>query len=229
MPRGKFIVFEGIDGSGLTTQAELLRNWFLKQGLECYLTKEPSEGPAGVMIRLALSKRLTSFHKTGQHVPLDNLALALFFAADRIDHLSTAIMPRLEMGVNVISDRYYLSSFAFQAIQADLHWIRSINSKCEKPDLTIFLDVPAEICKKRMERQRWHVELYEETDRLEEVHLNYLAAIKQLSLENENIEVINGVDSIQNVHKAVSLVVKRTLSKRVVPNDRCQLGLELEI
>jgi dTMP kinase len=216
MAQGKLITFEGLDGSGLTTQADLLRNWFLKRGVEAYLTKEPTDGPAGAMIRLALANRLTSgIRQPGGQLSadaLDDHALALLFAADRLDHLARDILPKLESGIHVICDRYCLSSYAYQSLTAELEWLRAINSKSRKPDLTIFFDVPVAICKKRMDRQRWHVELFEDPEKLEKVRHSYVAAIQALTFEGEQIETVSGTRSVQEVHRTVVARVKKILS-----------------
>jgi dTMP kinase len=226
--QGKLIVFEGLDGSGLTTQADLLRNWFFKRGVEAYLTKEPTDGPAGAMIRLALANRLTSgMRQPGGRLSaeaVDDHALALLFAADRLDHLAGDILPKLDSGIHVICDRYYLSSYAYQGLTAELEWLRAINSKCRKPDLTIFFDVPVAICKKRMDRQRWHVELYEDPERLEKVRHSYVAAIQALTFEGDQIETVSGTRSVQEVHRAVVSQVRKILSK-ALPASGLQVAL----
>lgn len=203
MRRGKFIVFEGIDGSGLTTQSNILKNWFDEQGFAVFSTKEPTDGPIGGQIRLALSKRLS----------MKPAALALSFAADRMDHLETEIIPKVENGVIVISDRYYLSSFAYQMLDLDLEWIRQLNSKALKPDLTILLDVPAMICKRRMERMRWHVELFEETQKLERVRENFHSIANQLRKNGEKITIIDGNRPLHEVQKDVKFTVSEILRK----------------
>ena len=146
MQQGKFLTFEGLDGSGITTQSGLIKDWLEKQGYTVFLTKEPTDGPIGGQIRLALTKRLDIGHN----------ALALAFAADRMDHLDTEIVPKLK-GVIVISDRYYLSSYAYQSLTNDSSWLMQINSRCLRPDLTILLDTPALVCKRRMEKMRWWI------------------------------------------------------------------------
>jgi dTMP kinase len=211
--RGRFIVFEGLDGSGVTTQAELLRSWLHKQGHEAILTKEPSDGPAGAIVRLSLAKRLASKPTTSVAEPLDAHALALLFAADRMDHIHNEILPRLRSGVVVVSDRYYLSSYAYQSLEVDLGWVKQINSKCIKPDLTLLIDVPAEICKKRMDRQRWHVELYEDVEKLARVRQNYLEIARDLLVAGEKIELIDGNQPANTVHSKVMKSIKRMLSK----------------
>ena len=213
MAEGKFIAFEGLDGSGLTTQAELLRNWFLKKSLECYLTKEPTDGPVGAIIRLALAKRLTYVSGQAQFEGLDQVTLALLFGADRMDHLATDIVPKLKLGINVITDRYYLSSYAYQGLDIDLDWLRRINQFARVPDLTLIVDTPAQIAEKRMLRQRWHVELYEDVMKLEQVRQTYLSIAKELLFKGERIAVVDGSDTAQSVHKSVLKAVQAVLWK----------------
>lgn len=215
MSRGKFIAFEGLDGSGISTQADLLRSWLQKRGIECYLTKEPSDGPAGSTIRLALARRL-DVHPD---------VLALFFATDRMDHLITDVMPKLDLGITVISDRYILSSLAYQALESNHEWIRQLNARFQRPDLTVLINTPVEICLKRMQRQRWHVELYEEASKLERVLENYLRFARELASAGERVAVVDGANTIEFVHRAVSDAVQGILkSPRQPPVD--QLSFE---
>jgi len=203
MRLGKFFAFEGIDGAGLTTQSSLLKDWFENQGFATFLTKEPTDGPIGSQIRLVLSKRLR----------MGSTALALAFAADRMDHLDTDIVSKINNGVIVISDRYYLSSYAYQSLDLELGWLANVNSKCLKPHLTILLDVPALICKKRMERMRWHVELYEQTEKLERVRENFLSIAEQMRKNGENIEVVDGNRPLSEIHKDIRIAVMKSLKK----------------
>lgn len=198
MARGKFIVFEGIDGSGLTTQAGFLRGWIESQGRECYLTKEPSDGPAGSVIRLVLANRLS----------LGPEALALLFAADRVDHLTTDVVPKLSAGVNVISDRYYLSSFAYQSLDCDLPWLYDINRLATTPDLTILINTPPEISVKRIQRNRWHVELFEDVSTLERVRQSYLNVARDLAARDGlRLAVVDGSDTVEEVRDQVQEIV----------------------
>lgn len=214
--RAEFFVIEGLDGSGVTTQAERLKNWLDHKGYEVALTKEPTNGPVGAVIRLHLARRLFFEKAKDSFAPLDDYTLALLFAADRMDHLDNVILPMLDSGIMVISDRYYLSSLAYQSLKLDLGWIKQINSNCMRPDLTLFIDVPAQICKKRIERQRWHVELYEEIETLERVRQTYLKIIRELLFEGQRIEIINGNQPAQKVQGEVINVIKKILSKSAV-------------
>lgn len=226
---GKLIIFEGLDGSGQTTQAGLLKEWFKKHEQWVYYTKEPTEGPIGAFLRLALAKRLVTSksNSTKTPEPIDDYTMALAFAADRMDHLNNEIIPKLKDGVHVIMDRYYLSSFAYQALTANYKWLKEINKFALRPDLTIFLDVPPVICKKRMEMQRWHVELYEELPKLELVYQNYKDHILDLKSEREDIHIIDGNLRLQEVHRAVISVVKRFMAKRAQKSSEEQIALPL--
>lgn len=199
--KGKFIVIEGIDGVGTTTQSKNLKNWLEKEGWPVYLTKEPTSGPAGAQIRLILEKRLS----------LNSVSLALLFTADRMDHLYSYILPKLENGINVVSDRYYLSTLAYQSLDIELEWLKQINSKCLKPDLTILLDAPVLVCVKRMEKERWHIQIYEKIDKLEKVRENYLKIAKKLKSNGENIKIIDGNKPPNLVQKDVINLVKKIL------------------
>ncbi len=209
MYQGKFVVVEGLDGSGGTTQASLLRQYLQKLGHEAYLTKEPTDGPAGAMLRLALEKRLVYRSESSGGGSLADVTLALLFAADRMDHLFNDVVPKLELGIAVVSDRYYLSSYAYQGDAADLDWLRQINAKCVQPDLTIFLDVPVEICLKRMQRERWEVHIFEEVQELERVRQSYLSAIDALTRAGEPIATLDGTGPVQAVHRRIANMVRR--------------------
>lgn len=213
--RGKLIVFEGLDGSGQTTQAGMLKEWFTeKNQQQAYYTKEPTEGPIGLFLRLALANRLITSYN-GKKEPIDNYTMALAFAADRMDHLNNEIIPKLKEGVYVIMDRYYLSSFAYQSLTVDHKWLIKINEFATRPDLTIFLDVPPAICKKRMEQQRWHVELYEELPKLEKVFENYRKNIRELRMLGETIEVVDANVPTKDVHKTIVNIIKTFLLKQM--------------
>jgi dTMP kinase len=197
MAEGVFIAIEGIDGAGVTTQAELLQRKleddilpFIKEDVEygngphTHLTKEPTDGPAGGQIRVALSERLE----------LDTETLALFFATDRRDHVEREIEPMLEDGYIVIADRYYLSSYAYQldGVGGDLEWLRAINSKSISPDLTILLDVEVDTSERRRDQSRLTEELTEDRETLETVRENYLDIADTLQSEGENIRIVDG-------------------------------------
>jgi dTMP kinase len=146
-----FIVFEGIDGCGKGTQAKhLVQNL---KGLEkdLLLTVEPTRGPIGRMIREHMSSPY-----------MDDKTLALMFAGDRIEHVHKDIIPALESGKIVISDRYVYSSIAYQGQMVDIDWVGQINSYAEKPDLVFILDVDPRTARRRMEDRDDDFEYLEE-------------------------------------------------------------------
>ncbi|HEX5726949.1 MAG TPA: dTMP kinase [Longimicrobiaceae bacterium] len=170
--RGLFIVLEGIDGSGTTTQAQLLTEHLAGRGHRAYATNEPSSGPVGMLIRLALSGRLLGptlrYHDADEDrddagdTTLDARTLALLFAADRMDHLVTQVEPNLARGRHVVCDRYLLSSLAYQGLSLPEEWVLEINRHARVPDLTFYLDVPVEHARMRMRAARWTRDLYED-------------------------------------------------------------------
>ncbi len=198
MKKGLFIVFEGPDGSGQTTQAELLVEWFERNGKKVKLTKEPTDNLIGGIIRAALRKEWKTDLRT----------LALLFSADRSHHVETEILPLLRKGVNVVSDRYALSTLVYESIEGlDVEWLWQLNSKFPKPDITFILDVPAEVCIERIAKTRFGFELFETKERLEKIRQRYL----ELKNIFENTYVIDGTRPIQEVHTEIVSIVRKHL------------------
>lgn len=133
--KGKFIVFEGLDGSGQSTQAELLKNFLLEKGYATVLTKEPTlDSSAGKLIRKVLDgKKGISPGK-----------LQELYAKDREKHLKKVIISNLKKGKIVISDRYCFSSFAYGSLEVPLRYLLKINDKFLFPDLIFFIDTKPE-------------------------------------------------------------------------------------
>ncbi len=156
---GTFIVIEGSDGSGTTTQSERLADKF-----NAYWTKEPTDNQVGRKIDDMISSDSYSAE-----------AIALAFAADRMLHLEDEVLPRLEDGETVISDRYYHSSLAYQpALGASLDWVKKLNEHAVTPDLTVFIVTPVEEAMKRILKRSGitpHLDVFTEDDEtsLEEV------------------------------------------------------------
>jgi dTMP kinase len=164
---GAFIVVEGIDGSGTTTQSRRLAEALRAAGNEVRLTCEPTDGAIGVLIRQLLE----------QAPPLQEArrrafrwsTMALLFAADRLEHLETVVLPALRAGAVVVSDRYYLSSLAYQSVTAPdgsdvVPWLRELNRHATKPDLTIVIDVSPELAAARRGQRGDAPQLFESDD-----------------------------------------------------------------
>ena len=210
MIEGNFIVIEGIDGAGTTTQAQILSERFLSRGLPVLTTREPTTGPVGALIRQALTHR---FVVPGIHGPRPPSwkTMALLFAADRLDHLEAEILPNLLDGVTVISDRYDLSSLAYQSATAPdesaevIPWLRAINRHARRPDLTLVLDVPADVAAQRRRSRAQASELYE----IDELQVRLAAAYRSAEslLPGDRIVHIDGSRSAAEVADEISRVV----------------------
>lgn len=208
MAEGKFITFEGVDGSGLSTQARHLEKWLTDRGHEVFLTKEPSEGPCGAILRLMLAKRLER---------VDGHALALLFAADRADHIAKDVEPYLRRGIHVISDRYYLSTYAYQSGEVPIEWLREMNKYCTRPDLTLWMNVDPLVARKRAEGSRFSRQLTEDPEDLIQVYDRYKKMVGLLRREGENIIEINGVQPerkvTSDIQKEVRIIIRNTPQK----------------
>jgi len=196
----KFIVIEGIDGTGTTTQIAAVCRELGKRGVRCLATREPSNGPVGSLIRLGLTGRLV-FSKHQQDAKGEEIIYALLFAADRADHVRNEIEPSLAAGAWVVSDRYYLSSLAYQNIECDLDWLRALNSKFRRPDITFLLDMEPSLCLERISRDhRAHdPEKYEQLDKLKSIRANYLSIAEILRSEGETIIQIDAAQPALDV------------------------------
>ncbi len=162
-----FVVLEGIDGAGTTTQLNLLRERLNAVGIKNHCTFEPTNGKIGKLIRTILS------YKEG--VSPDTVAL--LFAADRSEHVNNpdkGIIARVNRGEIVISDRYLFSSLAYQSIQSGFNFVYSLNSKFPLPSLVFFIDTPVEECQKRL-KIRGKSELFDRVDFQKKVRESYLA------------------------------------------------------
>jgi dTMP kinase len=198
--RGTFIVLEGIDGAGTTTQLNALREHFQKIGRKAFFTHEPSDGPVGMLIRLALQGRLAG-GRFALHDPadaaqpasadFDRTALALLFAADRADHVATQVKPNLDAGRIVVCDRYLLSTLAYQGQSCDHDWLLEINRNAVTPDLTFFLDVPPSDAEARMRATRWKKDMFETQDEQGAIREAYLDYIKMQIPQVGRVETID--------------------------------------
>lgn len=216
MGRGRLIVLEGVDGSGTTTQAKLLVNALRDQGLPAHTTREPSDGPVGMLIRQILTRRLVVPGGGGGRPPRME-TMALLFAADRVDHLESEMLPNLGDGITVVCDRYVHSSIAYQTLTASpgdeeaLPWVLKINSRARKPDLVIVLDVPAELAARRRGMRGGAEEVYED----DELQKRLAAFFTQLPdrFPNDRIVVIDGSGDMGAVHERCIVETMKVLGE----------------
>ena len=165
--RGAFIVLEGVDGAGTTTQVRLLAERLRARGLRVHTTAEPSQGPIGKLLRRALSGTLVEGDAPVPARPSWQ-TLALLFAADRLDHLAREVEPELAAGAIVVCDRYDHSTLAYQSVggggHAAMPWLRELNRHARRPDLTLVLDVPAAVAAERRRARSGPSEIFDADD-----------------------------------------------------------------
>jgi len=192
---GRLIVFEGLDGAGTTTQAKVLAERLQKQGRTVYLAHQPSEGPVGLLIRQVLAGRAATTQADGKLGVVDERVMALLFAADRLDHLNSQIEPRLSRGEDVILDRYTLSSLAYQGASVSHDFIHAANRFARRPDLTLFLYVPASVALERVRSRGAKLERYENAQQLAQIEREYSRLVGTLA----SVVSIDGTRPIQEV------------------------------
>jgi dTMP kinase len=193
------IALEGIDGSGTTTQAERLG-----AALDGALTTcEPSRGPVGLLLRDLLA---------GAHAPMDPVAVALLFAADRRDHLAREIEPALAAGRHVVTDRYVMSSLAYQSLSLERAFVAEINARARPADLTILLDVPAEVAEARRRARGGAAELFDRRELQERVAAAYRDEARELLRAGGRVCVVDGALSPDEVHRRIVETCKTCLA-----------------
>ncbi len=203
---GKFIVIEGLDGSGKTTQLHMLARRLREIGRRPAETAEPTASATGGLIRDALSG----------FTPRTGTEIAALFMADRVAHNVNpvnGINKLLAEGRDVICDRYYYSSLAYQGYASDPEWVYHINVDCpeiRKPDLCVFLDLDDEACLRRMEQGRSYREIYENENTLLAVRKRYYDVFRRLE-GRDLIRIVNADRSPEEVAEDVFAAVREIL------------------
>lgn len=193
---GNLIAFEGLDGSGQSTQANLLALFLRKKRYLVVLTKEPTlDSRAGEKIRKILDRE----------IQVEPSELQQLFAQDRKEHLENLIIPNLKKGKIVISARYFLSSLAFGSPESDMEWLIKLNSDFILPDITFILDVPPEVCLERIRKRGKKRNLFEEKERMTQALENY----RLLSKRFINTYWINGNLPEKEVFEQIKEVIEK--------------------
>lgn len=198
MKKNFFFAFEGIDGSGKSTQVKLLKEKLEERGHKVFITCEPTDSPMGKIIRDVFNHRAEA----------DNRVIAALFVADRLNHLlnkTNGILKMLNDGYTVITDRYYLSSYAYQSPFMDLDWViktNSLSAELLRPDLNIYIDITPEQSIERLNKSRETIELYETLENLTKVHCKYGEIIEFLK-EEEKVFITDGSQSAKEVAEDV--------------------------
>ena len=201
--KGLFIVFEGIDGSGKTTQAMMLSNYLLNKGYRVLQTEEPTrELITGFFVKIALR------HK--DHLPPETYLL--LFIADRLNHIENTIRPALSAGKIVISDRYHFSTLAYQTAQGIPreridNFIIALGVDILQPDITVFVDTPVDVALERLsDREKGVVDLFERREFLEKVRRNFLSLAEEF-----NFIRVDGSKDPLTIHKEIIKKIEKRL------------------
>ena len=199
MAKNLFIVFEGIDSSGKTTQAELLKNSLVAAGQQAVISPEPSNGIIGNLIRQALKQRIV-FSSDRE---LFDRQMAYLFAADRHDHLYNdvdGVFKLIENNYHVISTRYYFSSLAYNCDNdSQFDFIQKLNDRFPDPDLTIYIDIPIEVSLQRLQTRSAR-EIYETKAKLTQVREQYQQIF---SSYQGRAMIIDGTLNLTEIHQQI--------------------------
>lgn len=199
MTKGLLIALEGIDGSGTTSQRELVATALRAQGHTVHTTAEPSTGPIGQLLRNILSGGLKTSPQT----------VALLFAADRLDHLQREILPELEKGHIVLSDRYIHSSLAYQSLAMNEDWVMTINQEARLADLAILVRVDVEVAAQRRKQRGGPEELFDAIEAQRKIASAYDRAFTQENLGPR--ASVNGEESME----AVTAAILKSIESRI--------------
>jgi dTMP kinase len=201
---GRFVVLEGIDGAGTTTQvARLVERLRRDGGPPVRATREPSDGPIGALVRQVLTGRIVA--PEGRAPGWSTMAL--LFAADRMDHVDSTIEPFVADGGVVVSDRYDASSLAYQSVSSGtggegaVEWIRTLNRHALRPDLTIVVDLDPELAAARRTERGEPAQLYEQNEVQRALAVFYRDLARHLP--GDRIVVVEGTGTVDDVHRRV--------------------------
>ncbi|WP_437591004.1 dTMP kinase [Sorangium sp. So ce1000] len=212
--RGAFVVFEGIDGAGTSTQAERYAAHLRAARRLVHVTREPSAGPVGALLRQVLTHRISLPSARQAEI------MALLFAADRLDHLGAEIEPLLRDGYVVISDRYDLSSLAYQSTTAGeddggpggiVEWIRELNRHALRPDVTVVIDVAPEIAEKRRLGRGGAEELFEKAELQARLAEAYRRA--EELVPGDRVIHIDGGGAVDEVSRAITAALSAVVER----------------
>ncbi|HNZ84680.1 MAG TPA: dTMP kinase [Candidatus Woesebacteria bacterium] len=197
MKPGKFIVFEGIDGSGKGTQILLLADYLKKNKIGAVLTKEHTRD-------LAVGKLIEK--TVNREEKMNPLALQLCFTADRVDHFEKVIGPAIDEGKIVISDRYYLSTVAYTDRDKKELMMKLNESVVPKADLTFFIDVSPEVAIERLDKSREEKTIFEKYEKLQQSRKNYWWAMRKMK---GKVVVMDGSEKPEIIHENILKILRR--------------------
>jgi dTMP kinase len=205
--KGLFITFEGIEGCGKSTQAKLLREYLEKKGYSVFLTREPG-GPK-------ISEAIRDILLSTENKEMLPETEVLLYMASRSQHTGEWIIPALEKGKMVISDRYYDSTLAYQgaARKIDIKLIDTITKFATfelKPDITFLVDLPAEIGLSRISKQNADRLEMESIEFHKKVRVGFIEIAKR---EKKRYIIVDGTKSVEKIHTEIIKIMEDKLRK----------------
>lgn len=189
-----FIVIEGLDGSGTSTQLKFFENKFMELGIKYDCTFEPTDNLIGQLIKKVLKGKNPITHET----------IALLFSADRTEHINSkenGIIKNIKDGKIVVSDRYLFSSIAYQSINCNRDWVISIN-RFPLPEYLFFIDTPPEECIKRIKNRKIK-EIYENIDFQRKAYESYLKTINSFKDTEMTVYTVDGTQPPDNIFNEI--------------------------
>lgn len=196
---GLLLVIDCLDGAGKGTQMEALASELRKRGARTFITNEPTAGPIGGQIRLALEHR----------IKLDSLSMQMAFSTDRGDHLfnENGLVSHLKDGKVVINDRYFWSTLAYgYALGLDMDWLTMLQLKFPIPDDSFYLDVPTDFCLERIQKSRLGRDLFETSEMLKKTAIGYKIILDKYG---DQFEVIDGLQRPEEITKQMLAKVEK--------------------
>lgn len=215
--KGKFIVIEGNEGSGKTTQTKLLGEYLSKKSIPFHMTKEATDGPIGKLIH---SEYLSGNRKA------DNRILNTLYVADRLDHITNTedgMLYKIKDGINVVSDRYYMSSAAYHSsffyddpkeckrAMIDILHMNEINMELMVPDITLYLKTSADLCYERVTNRADTPEIFDNLESIKKLSYCYDQAAGYLRSRGENIIIVDGNNAEDVVHNNIVGIIDQII------------------
>ncbi len=197
-----FIVIEGLDGAGTTTQLNRITDYLSKKEISHCKTFEPTDNKTGKFLRKVLSGE----------IPLEQESIAYLFAADRNEHIfgqKEGIIKQLQSNNFVICDRYLFSSIAYQSIGSDPELVQDLNSRFPLPEYLIFVDVPVDECQKRLKKRDTQKDIYDAIDYQKKVLQFYK---KSIALFKDSEMILVNVDGTKPPEAITNEIIKKIFS-----------------
>ncbi|OQY36871.1 MAG: dTMP kinase [Spirochaetaceae bacterium 4572_7] len=196
-----FVVLEGLDGSGTTTQLNILTKMLEKDAISIIRTFEPTDNPIGKLIRRVLRKELS----------LEPKSVSKLFVADRHEHIygANGIVKNTSKGNLVLCDRYLFSSLAYQSPECGFDYVKNINEGFPLPEHLFFFNVDVDICQERIVKRGDAKELFDAHEYQLKVHKNYLKALELYKDSKMNIHIIDGTKSPKEISNEIYSIIRQ--------------------